>query len=95
MLIASYRFSLRSLIRTMATQSPVLKKQKTDHIKAGPVIALLLSTHHHQIIGTHNGTFHCDEALAVFLLRQTTAYQGAGLCFTLSPALLFIIVPQT
>jgi len=30
-------------------------------------------------IGTHNGTFHCDEALAVFLLRQTTAYRDADL----------------
>ncbi|SJL05751.1 related to MYG1 protein [Armillaria ostoyae] len=72
----------------MATQSPVLKKQKTDHKKAGPVIALLLSTHHHQVIGTHNGTFHCDEALAVFLLRQTTAYQGADLKRTRDPAIL-------
>ncbi|KAK7064207.1 hypothetical protein R3P38DRAFT_3301776 [Favolaschia claudopus] len=26
-----------------------------------------------KIIGTHNGTFHCDEALACFLLRQTEA----------------------
>jgi hypothetical protein len=29
-------------------------------------------------IGTHNGTFHCDEALAVFLLRQTPKYKNAG-----------------
>ncbi|KIK94825.1 hypothetical protein PAXRUDRAFT_422268 [Paxillus rubicundulus Ve08.2h10] len=31
-----------------------------------------------QTIGTHNGTFHCDEALAVFLLRLTGTYRGAG-----------------
>lgn len=31
-----------------------------------------------QTIGTHNGTFHCDEALAVFLLRQTNKYKDAG-----------------
>ena len=31
-----------------------------------------------QIIGTHNGTFHCDEALAVYLLRQTATYHDAG-----------------
>ena len=31
-----------------------------------------------KLIGTHNGTFHCDEALAVFLLRKTKAYNGAG-----------------
>lgn len=32
-----------------------------------------------KVIGTHNGTFHCDEALAVFLLRRTTEYHGASL----------------
>jgi uncharacterized UPF0160 family protein len=30
------------------------------------------------MIGTHNGTFHCDEALAVFLLRQTKEYADAS-----------------
>lgn len=30
------------------------------------------------MIGTHNGTFHCDEALAVFLLRQTSTYRNSG-----------------
>lgn len=31
-----------------------------------------------QKIGTHDGTFHCDEALAVFLLRQTPNFENAG-----------------
>ena len=31
-----------------------------------------------QTIGTHDGTFHCDEALAVFLLRLTEKYHAAG-----------------
>ena len=31
-----------------------------------------------KVIGTHNGTFHCDEALAVYLLRLTQEYAGAG-----------------
>lgn len=35
-----------------------------------------------QTIGTHNGTFHCDEALAVYLLRQTSAFKGAGASYT-------------
>lgn len=39
-------------------------------------------------IGTHNGTFHCDEALAVFLLRQTTAYRNAHLTRTRDSAIL-------
>lgn len=35
-------------------------------------------TNTRQIIGTHNGTFHCDEALAVYLLKRTKAYGSAG-----------------
>lgn len=41
-----------------------------------------------KVIGTHNGTFHCDEALAVFLLRQTPTYRNADLTRTRDPALL-------
>lgn len=41
-----------------------------------------------KVIGTHNGTFHCDEALAVFLLRQTQTYHDADLTRTRDPALL-------
>ncbi|KAF8517392.1 GAMM1 protein [Hysterangium stoloniferum] len=39
-----------------------------------------------KLIGTHNGTFHCDEALAVFLLRLTDAYKDAHLVRTRDPA---------
>jgi uncharacterized UPF0160 family protein len=39
-------------------------------------------------IGTHNGTFHCDEALAVFLLRQTATYGDAALKRSRDPAVL-------
>lgn len=28
-------------------------------------------------IGTHSGSFHCDEALGCFLLRQTNTYRDA------------------
>lgn len=41
-----------------------------------------------KVIGTHNGTFHCDEALAVYLLRLTKAYATADLKRTRDPALL-------
>ncbi|KAM9876505.1 hypothetical protein VDGD_00101 [Verticillium dahliae] len=39
-------------------------------------------------IGTHNGHFHADEALAVHMLRQLPAYQGASLIRTRDPKLL-------
>ncbi|TDL22092.1 metal-dependent protein hydrolase [Rickenella mellea] len=35
-----------------------------------------------KVIGTHNGTFHCDEALAVFLLKQTAIYHDAAVVRT-------------
>lgn len=28
-------------------------------------------------IGTHNGQFHCDEALACFMLKRLPEYQNA------------------
>ena len=29
-----------------------------------------------QKIGTHNGTFHCDEVMACYLLKQLPEYEG-------------------
>nr|ASF90252.1 hypothetical protein SPAR05040 [Bartheletia paradoxa] len=42
----------------------------------------------HKTIGTHDGTFHCDEALAVFMLRKTSTYAGATVVRTRDLALL-------
>lgn len=39
-------------------------------------------------IGTHNGHFHADEALAVYMLRQLPMYQPSQLVRTRDPALL-------
>jgi len=36
-------------------------------------------------IGTHNGTFHCDEALACYLLRLTKKYENAEIVRTRNP----------
>jgi uncharacterized UPF0160 family protein len=40
------------------------------------------------IIGTHNGHFHADEALAVHMLRMLPSYQGSQLVRTRDPKLL-------
>ncbi|KAI7299988.1 hypothetical protein KC315_g17377, partial [Hortaea werneckii] len=37
------------------------------------------------VIGTHNGHFHADEALAVFLLRLLPQYRNASLIRTRDP----------
>lgn len=39
-------------------------------------------------IGTHNGAFHCDEALGCFLLKQTAMFKDAEVVRTRDPALL-------
>ncbi|KAI0001998.1 metal-dependent protein hydrolase [Russula vinacea] len=54
-----------------------LKVQKTD--PGGSAL---------KVIGTHNGTFHCDEALAVYMLRLTKAYRDADVKRTRDPAIL-------
>ena len=36
-------------------------------------------------IGTHNGTFHCDEALACFMLKQLPEYKHADIIRTRNP----------
>lgn len=36
-------------------------------------------------IGTHNGTFHCDEALACFMLKQLPEYRHADIVRTRNP----------
>lgn len=41
-----------------------------------------------KVIGTHNGTFHCDEALAVYMLRLTEAYRDAGVKRSRDPSVL-------
>ena len=39
-------------------------------------------------IGTHSGTFHCDEALGCFLLKQTGPFKDADVVRTRDPKVL-------
>ena len=48
------------------------------HCSSSPSVIDDDTQHCEKTIGTHNGTFHCDEALAVFLLRQTNTFRDAG-----------------
>jgi hypothetical protein len=68
------------LTRAMSTGvEPVTKKQKTQH---------------NSLIGTHDGTFHCDEALAVWLLRRTKTYKDAGSLDHLHPCFMETDIPR-
>jgi uncharacterized UPF0160 family protein len=46
-----------------------------DHCKGGLTQVVRSAL---KVIGTHNGTFHCDEALAVYMLRLTETYRSSG-----------------
>ncbi|KAF5800909.1 putative metal-dependent protein hydrolase [Helianthus annuus] len=39
-------------------------------------------------VGTHNGSFHCDEALGCFMIRLTNKYSGAQIVRTRDPQVL-------
>ncbi|PSS32294.1 UPF0160 protein, partial [Actinidia chinensis var. chinensis] len=39
-------------------------------------------------VGTHNGSFHCDEALGCFLIRLTDKFSGAKIVRTRDPQVL-------
>ncbi|XP_057862047.2 uncharacterized protein LOC131070499 isoform X2 [Cryptomeria japonica] len=39
-------------------------------------------------VGTHNGTFHCDEALGCYMIRLTAKYAGAEIVRTREPKVL-------
>lgn len=36
-------------------------------------------------VGTHNGSFHCDEALGCYLIRLTSQFAGADVVRTRDP----------
>lgn len=63
-----------------ATASPASKRLKTD--------APASSSADVPSIGTHNGPFHADEALAVHMLRRLPRYGASTLIRTRDPALL-------
>eukprot|EP00758_Cryptobia_borreli_P016266 Tbor_TRINITY_DN6091_c0_g2::TRINITY_DN6091_c0_g2_i1::g.11192::m.11192 len=59
----------------------------TKHLY-GLKISANVSQTSNPIIGTHNGTFHCDEAMACGLLRHTKDYSSAEIVRTRDPDLL-------
>ena len=56
-----------------------------DRLRQQPSNTMTAST---PTIGTHNGSFHCDEALGVALLRRTAACAGAKVVRSRNPEIL-------
>ena len=42
-------------------------------------------------VGTHNGSFHCDEALGCFLIRLTSHFAGADVVRTRDSKVPFLL----
>ena len=55
---------------------------------ATSITAAASRTGFRKIIATHSGKFHCDEALAVYMLLQTADFQRSGLVRTRDAAVL-------
>ncbi len=54
-----------------------------------PVATWGMSTKRSMVrIGTHSGTFHCDEALGCFLLKQTPLFKDAEIVRSRDPEVL-------
>ncbi|TYJ58567.1 hypothetical protein B9479_000777 [Cryptococcus floricola] len=52
-------------------------------MSTSPVAKRMKST---KVIGTHSGSFHCDEALAIFMLRMTNDFKDADIVRSRDPA---------
>ncbi|XP_018597728.1 MYG1 exonuclease [Scleropages formosus] len=70
---------IRHCLNRVAMESPEAKRHHSDSLSEKMSVPQ---------IGTHNGTFHCDEVLACFLLRQLPEYKDADIVRTRDPALL-------
>ncbi|XP_022063929.2 LOW QUALITY PROTEIN: UPF0160 protein MYG1, mitochondrial [Acanthochromis polyacanthus] len=83
---------LESILRRLNSRADCCRLLCVDVTRTGP---RYMSTEPKRIrtdnmtvkkIGTHNGTFHCDEVLACFFLRQLPEYTDAEIIRTRDPA---------
>ena len=56
-----------SLLEVFSLRLPIMEQQEPQEKRPCPV----------KTIGTHNGNFHCDDALACYMLRILPEYKDA------------------
>jgi Uncharacterised protein family (UPF0160) len=66
---------------------PVMAEALTSSSSKKPTVYALSSVSSGEAgqkkrVGTHNGSFHCDEALGCFLIRLTSKFSGADVVRT-------------
>jgi len=80
------------LVPTLAMASSAILSSRLNGLLNGlydtSVVSSLGSAGSQKVIGTHDGSFHCDEALAVSLLKLLPEYRGAQVVRTRNPDIL-------
>lgn len=78
-LLSSWRFLEGNAIasRVVMTGTSQVAASVADFSTAGT-----LKRKQEKKVGTHNGTFHCDEALGCFMIRLTEKFAGAEIVRT-------------
>lgn len=72
-------------LKTHFSRLPVQSTFSSSFPRAFHSLRLAMSA---KRIGTHSGTFHCDEALAVYMLRQTASFKDAPVVRSRDPTVL-------
>ncbi|KAL3699304.1 hypothetical protein R1sor_017326 [Riccia sorocarpa] len=73
------RVDLREIVGTtgVANAMDQVAGMATAVLDAASSVAGSLKRKQEKKVGTHNGTFHCDEALGCFMIRMTEKFGGA------------------
>jgi len=86
------RSQIRNLFSTMASLSPAAASPKRLTVYSSAA-ADGNGTGSGKRVGTHNGSFHCDEALGCFLIRLTSQFAGADVVRTRDSQVTFSRLP--
>jgi hypothetical protein len=86
------RSQIRNLFSTMASLSPAAASPKRLRVYSS-ASADGNGTGSGKRVGTHNGSFHCDEALGCFLIRLTSQFAGADVVRTRDSQVTFSRLP--
>ena len=81
-LLGLRRYQIRNTFPTMASPAAASPKRLRLHSSAAADGDSANGAGSGKRVGTHNGSFHCDEALGCFLIRLTSPFAGADVVRT-------------
>lgn len=88
------RSQIRNPLSTMASLSPAAASPKRLRVYSTAAAAADgEGAGSGKRVGTHNGSFHCDEALGCFLIRLTSQFAGADVVRTRDSQVPFSLLP--